>query len=291
MWRPVSSHFEYGLNGWIEDETEPKFMRLTPGDTIKWMIRGPRICTGYHDDTGIMHRCPDRAVLMRGRTQCGPCSGLDYFVECIRCNGSVCNASPKRREECKNKDYIVYLAVFANGKVKVGVSTKNRIMTRWVEQGADFAGAIAEVRDGKIARQIESKIGRLSNFTTVVSRRQKAGSLLSQITLTEAQQLVDSVISDIPADIVTTKEIELVDLTRYYELTDLDAMPHPWNDGSHTIDGLSIIGEIVSMKGSILVTRNGTAFQYLNLRDLVAYTIESDDSLEVATQAGLLDYF
>ncbi|MHA1770199.1 MAG: DUF2797 domain-containing protein [Candidatus Thorarchaeota archaeon] len=290
-WRETSQGFVHGLTGRSLNTDQSEFYELTRGEQIKWTITGPRRCIGFRGSDGLFHQCPEKAIIQGGGTQCGPCSGMDYLSECIRCNGSVCNATPQRREHCKNTDYVVYIVVFAGGRVKVGVSTKGRYRTRWVEQGADFAGIIKNVRDGKIARQIESKIGTLQSVSMVVSRRKKADALSKRIEYTEAKRLTNAVLSKIPPNLIDDHNVELEDLSRYYLIEELDSEPHPWRSQSRRIDNLSIVGEIVGMKGSFLITRNGTAFQYIDLKGIIGYTLTPDTTAHVTTQAGLLDFF
>ncbi|MCF2136971.1 MAG: DUF2797 domain-containing protein [Candidatus Thorarchaeota archaeon] len=290
-WRETAQGFVHGLTGWTSDSDQPEFYELKRGEQIKWSVTGPKRCVGFRGSDGRSHQCPERTIIQGRGTQCGPCSGMDYLAECIRCNGSVCNATPQRREQCKNTEYVVYIVVFAGGRVKVGVSTKERYRTRWVEQGADFAGIIRQVRDGKIARQIESKIGALQNVAMVVSRRKKADALSKRIEAAEAARLVKAALSEVPSDLADTHNIELEDLSRYYAIDELDSRPLPWRTQSNSIEHLSIVGEIVGMKGSFLITRNGTAFQYIDLKGIIGYTLVPDNSAHVTTQAGLLDFF
>jgi hypothetical protein len=72
---------------------------------------------------------------------------------CARCTGDCSLPLPSCREE-----HAVYLAAFAPGTFKVGVTRSWRLETRLREQGADRAAHLRTVKDGRVARQIEADI-------------------------------------------------------------------------------------------------------------------------------------
>ncbi|MHA2003273.1 MAG: hypothetical protein ACW960_04115 [Candidatus Thorarchaeota archaeon] len=46
----------------------------------------------------------------------------------------------------------------------------------------------------------------------------------------------------------------------------------------------------MGMKGSLLVTRIGSAFTVANLTDLIGYELDDTSDVKVVSQTGLLDF-
>lgn len=289
-WRPTEDDaFEHGVLSWTGAEESPKFTRLSPGDKLSWTIVGPRMCIGSRNEAGRLVLCPEHIVSRSGQVRCGSCAVVDSMDPCIRCTGRICNASEGRRTRCEETDYVVYLAVFNDQTLKVGVSTTKRVRTRWVEQGADFAAVLAEIRGGRAARRLEDLLGRRRGATKQVRTQRKISSLMTQLDLTGAEELVSRFISSLK-EVLPEYEVQLEDLSMYYNLDSLTARPLPWRKRSEPMDGMQLLGNVVGMKGSLLVTRIGSAFAVANLRQLVGYTVDSDSPVRMVTQSGLLDY-
>ena len=281
--------YEPGFLFWAENDDVPHFASVDPKKEISWTIHGPRRCVGSIDSEGKRRKCPEMAVVSPGRRRCVRCSSMDIMDPCIRCDGRDCRATEKRLESCNRADYAVYLAVFNDYTLKVGVSKEARLVTRWVEQGADFGGVIARVRGGKKARQLEYQLSRSPHVTRQVRGTRKESLLLSSFEQEKAQSIVQSFL-----DSVDTPRVEpttdLVNLAGYYNLSELHAEPHRWNPTGTKLDGLQILGEVVGMKGSLLVTRIDESFSVLNLGLLQGYTIDEDARVSVISQTGILDF-
>ncbi len=84
--------------------------------------------------------------------------------QCARCGGGVPDLCVACRGECLKpektclEEHSVYLAVFAPGAVKVGVSRAWRLEARLDEQGADAGFEIARLPDGEAARRMEASL-------------------------------------------------------------------------------------------------------------------------------------
>ena len=289
-WRPVKNDaFEHGVLSWTRTEESPTFTRLSSGDKLSWTIVGPRRCIGSRSEAGRLVPCPEQIVIPPGHAKCGPCAAVDSMDPCIRCTGRTCNASEERRMRCEETDYVLYLAVFKDQTLKVGVSTARRVKTRWVEQGADFAAIIAEIQGGRAARRLEDLVGRRRGVTTQVRSKRKIASLMEQLDFSGAEELAKRFLSSLPK-VLPEYEVQLEDLSMYYNLDSLDASPLPWRKRSDPMDGVQLLGDVVGMKGSLLVTRIGSAFTIADLKQLVGYTVHPDSPVKIVTQSGLLDY-
>jgi hypothetical protein len=92
-----------------------------------------------------------------------PC-GSEESPQCKRCGGGVpdpcvaCRGVCLRPEKTCHEEHSVYLAVFAPGLVKVGVTRAWRLPARLEEQGADAGFEIARLPDGEAARRMEASL-------------------------------------------------------------------------------------------------------------------------------------
>jgi len=289
-WRPTENNaFEQGVLSWTGAEEPPTFTRLSPGEKISWTIVGPRICIGSRNEAGRLVPCPEHTVNRSGQVRCSSCAEGDSMDPCIRCTGRVCNASEERRTRCEEADYVVYLAVFNDQTLKVGVSTARRVKTRWVEQGADFATVLAEIKGGRAARKLEDLIGRRRGATKQVRSKRKIASLMEQLDFDRAEELAKRFSSSL-LEVLPETEVQLEDLSMHYNLNSLNARPLPWRKRFDPMDGMQLLGDVVGMKGSLLVTRIGSAFTVTDLKQLVGCTVRPDLPMKMVTQSGLLDY-
>lgn len=289
-WRFRSPHtYEPGFLFWSKESDSPLFASLDAQKEIAWTIRGPRMCVGNIDSDGQWRKCPEMAVVGPSTRRCAVCSTMDAMNACIRCDGRDCRATEQRLESCNRADYAVYLAVFNDSTLKVGVSKEARLVTRWVEQGADYGGVIARVKGGRKARQLEYQLSRLPDVTRQVRGTRKESLLLNSLEHEEALLIVQSFLDSIE-DPGIESTTDLVNLASYYTLSELHAEPHRWNLKGTKLDGLQILGKVVGMKGSLLVTRIAESFSVLNLGLLEGYTIDEDARVSVVSQTGILDF-
>ncbi len=289
-WRPTENDaFEQGVLSWTGSEETPKFTRLFTGEKLSWTITGPRMCIGSRNEAGRLVPCPEHIVSRPRQVRCGPCAAVDSMDPCIRCTGIRCNASEERRTRCEETDYVLYLAVFNDQTLKVGVSTARRVKTRWVEQGADFATVLAEIQGGRAARRLEDLVGRRRGATKQVRSKRKIASLTEQLDYSVAEELAKRFSSSL-VEVLPEHEVQLEDLSMHYNLDSLNARPLPWRKRSEPMDGMQLLGDVVGMKGSLLVTRIGSAFTVADLKQLVGYTVHPDLPVKIVTQSGLLDY-
>ncbi|MFW9967172.1 MAG: DUF2797 domain-containing protein [Candidatus Thorarchaeota archaeon] len=287
--RKSKSTYESGIRVWPEAADAPHFMSLPYGHEIAWTILGPKRCIGSVDINGTPVKCPENSLVRRGMRRCGPCSAMDEMDSCIRCDGKNCNASEARKRKCLSTEYAVYLAVFNDGTLKVGVSSKSRLLTRWVEQGADYGGVISIVEGGLKARQIERKLGVHPEVKKQVRAEGKVVHLLKPIGAEGAQNLVQGFLNRIK-DSEIESEAMLQDLSHYYQFDSINAEPRRWRSGRTSVDGLKLVGEVVGMKGPLLVTRIGSAFTVANLTELIGYELDDTTDVRVVAQTGLMDY-
>jgi hypothetical protein len=288
LWRKQDKEFQSGILVWEESREEPVFHQLNPGDEIRWTVEGPRKCVGNRNSSGLV-RCPESSILSKRGTRCGPCLALDVYDACIRCDGHSCLASAERRKKCETTEYVIYIATFGDDTAKVGVSSKKRNLTRWVEQGADYAAVVKTIMGGQQARLFEDRLSRIKGLTKNVRAGRKMDSLKKQISHEEAQELITSFLEKLEEKI--PNPVDVINLSPYYSLDTLDAKPKRWHTPSETIQGLQLLGEIVGMKGSLLITSLAGGYTVVNLRELAGYTLDTTTNVNIVTQSGLSDFF
>ena len=282
--------YESGLNVWMEEADTLVFLPITPKKHLNWVFIGPKRCIGNFDPTGKYVKCPEDAVILRQGIRCGPCSAVDFYDPCIRCDGRTCLASEARRIQCDMTDYALYVVLFNDSTLKVGVSTKKRVRLRWIEQGADYAGIIQTITGGRKARRIEDRLGKHSDVTKVVRGERKIKSLQKTLDIDLAQSIVDDFLVGIDTIELGTN-VELQDLSKYYSLPPLEIKPIPWRKRSDPIDQRPLVGDVVGMKGSLLVTSIGSSYTVTDLKQVIGYSLHTDGDITMVTQSGLMDFF
>ncbi|MFW9807840.1 MAG: DUF2797 domain-containing protein [Candidatus Thorarchaeota archaeon] len=281
--------FKSGLRVWNENDI-PKFIPISPGDKLSWIFRGPRRCVGSVNSSLESIKCPEESVILqRGMIRCGPCSAMDFVDPCIRCDGRTCLATNERKTQCNDTRYAVYIVVFNDETLKVGVSSEKRVRIRWVEQGADFGGILHLIQGGLEARRIEDRLGKNPKVAKQVRGERKIRGLLNRLDIETAQSMVDDFLLDFESSEFVTN-VKLEDLSNYYPLTRVDTQPNPWKLRTEKIDGRPLIGEVVGMKGSLLVTNLSSAFTVADLKQVIGYSLDYDGDITVVTQTGLLDF-
>lgn len=83
------------------------------------------------------------------------------------CTGDSCKTNSDKAKKFCDEAHHVYLAYFANDKLKVGTAASYRRYERLLEQGALYSIFLAKVPNGRLARKIESEISRLGVTTRV----------------------------------------------------------------------------------------------------------------------------
>ena len=289
-WRMKNeAQFESGLRIWREGEQTPRFLPLPPGKKISWEIRGPKRCIGSINESGMLVPCPENSIILDSGQKCGPCSAGDIADPCIRCDGRRCDAVDARKFQCESTDYVVYAVVFNDKTLKVGVSSKARALTRWVEQGADYAGVLREISGGRTARRVEDRIGKQQGVTKQVRSERKTRALMDYLNLQEAQALVHD-FAERASHLELNPNVALQDLSSFYSLNKLKTQPAIWRKRSQPIDGRTIVGTIEGMKGSLMVTSIDSSLLVVDLKQIVGYSINQDSDITMMTQTGLMDF-
>ena len=128
-------------------------------------------CKGYYDliKKEIVPCKSFSNLTDSGYSQCKECQEKSGFDLCLGCNGSTCQTNSGKAREFCHEGHHVYLAYFANDKLKVGTAASYRRYERILEQGALYSIFLAQTPNGRMARQIESQISKLGIASRVNS--------------------------------------------------------------------------------------------------------------------------
>lgn len=129
-----------------------------------------RFCTGWHDlATSESFPCPDSAELPAQFDHCRHCQNKTGFNPAFYHATSV---SPQQQAR-NGQPHFLYLAHFAPGVVKVGISWAERGIRRLLDQGARSALIIKTYPTATVARQYEAKIAALPGIAETLQIKTK----------------------------------------------------------------------------------------------------------------------
>jgi hypothetical protein len=226
--------------------------------------------------------------------QCTNCRTTNYFTCRMTCIGDVCiPKSDIAKTKCDPPVTSVYLT-HVGGELKVGVSLG--IKRRWLEQGSDYAIEIAKA-PGLIARRLEQAIAKQTALKLQVRNTRKIRHLLP-VTEESAQQEISLKIQEIHPIMVRyleNEEGEILSNPSLYNFTTLYGQLS-FERQIDIIDpepGIEFGGELVTIKGSIIIVKQGLYYYAMDTKRLVSHTIEFLDrpATNKREQAGLDEWF
>lgn len=220
-----------------------------------------RYCIGRFElGKGNSMPCPDSRKVGEKIETCRAC------FEAIGFNPSFYNVDRSElsdaQKEYSSKPHQVYLAYFAPGIVKVGISSSSRGRKRWYEQGARAVVDLGEFPDAYAARELEAKLsGR--GFTETVRRDKKRKLLALGFDYIEAKKELQQMLQE--------QGIEggIIDLSSTYRSDEIDDP----TDVTKKVP-VEISGTTVSQIGDILIMKQESGQFMLGLKDLVGYEVE-----------------
>ena len=168
---------------------------------------------------------------------------------------------PQWEQEHHNQPHVVYLA--ASSAVKVGITRKSQVPTRWIDQGASAAIILAETPNRYEAGRIEVALKDIFTDKTHWQKMLK-NEIDESIDLSEEKwQLEDQ----LPADIADF----FSDDDEVWELN-YPVSGYPDKVKSLSLDKMPVISEtLVGVKGQYLIFEGGQVF---NVRKHTGYYVE-----------------
>lgn len=145
--------------------------------------------------------------------------------------------------------HIVYLAIASD--VKIGVTRKTQVPTRWIDQGASYALPVVEVPNRYLAGITEV---RLKNFYTDKTNWRKM--LQNDVFTVDVEQVREKIKTELPEEVLPyfQKDAELIHLNypvlhfpQKINSLNLEKTPH-------------FKGKVMGIKGQYLIFEDGTVF-------------------------------
>ena len=238
QWKQVSEG-KWKANLFLATENGFEKRGLEPGRGLSYEVSNERRCTGYAPSPGERAKCPEFRKIQKG-SQCPECRGKDIYAGYVR-----------GEENDLDGKFSVYMAQIGE-EVKVGVTRKEKIPKRWIEQGADYAAEIiTEISSNKaLEKEDELTNGKLTQRI----RKEKK---------TIPPQTPDKLKKTLNKRKLDPEIVDVKSLTIYPEI-----------EGEFSRGGL-LEGEIQSVKGQII--SNGR----------VAMAMTSGKTLKQPNQKGL----
>ena len=163
-------------------------------------------------------------------------------------------------EKVQLQPHIVYLAV--SREVKVGVTRKTQVPTRWIDQGAEKAISIVEVPNRYLAGITE--VALKSHFADKTNWRKM---LTNDIVFTDLIKEREKLQSLLPDEVQEYFHLEKNDL---YEMN-YPVLEYPSKINSLSLDKTpNYSGKLIGIKGQYLIFEDGTVF---NIRSNEGYIV------------------
>lgn len=291
-WKNVdTNHYIPHLIVW-NDKKEIEQKPLKYGSRLSVSITPPRICVGYVGSDLYRHPCPAQEELSSGH-QCKLCYQLDVNSVCSRCTGAGCDAPKDIYNSCINTQTRVYIAGFKGHILKVGVTRESRGLSRWLEQGADYAVRLTTCPTGIDARKIEDYISANFGITKKVNKARKKKTLAEQYSLEQFIEDLHLNLANLPKSIFNCKVSldDIYDLHKYYGDSNLAAVPHEIEIPRTVRSEIKIVGRIVSIKGTFVIFKNKNSYYFADFSKAYGYHLDWDSNTAMNVQSSLDDFF
>ncbi|NLC88316.1 MAG: DUF2797 domain-containing protein [Clostridiaceae bacterium] len=230
-------------------------------------------------------------------SQCKECQSSSGFDLCLGCTGDNCRTISDKAKKFCNEEHHVYLAYFANDKLKVGTAASYRRYERLLEQGALYSIFLAKVPSGKLARKIESEISKLG-ITTRVNSSYK----ISNFVITRNQDEINNILMNEYENILRKMDEKykkffirpeynnftrisdavknsLIEENRQLNLFGEMEQPES-KEYSKVVKPESVRGNIRAVVGSLMLIEKDKEYSVINMKNLEGYVVNFDRKLE-----------
>lgn len=223
-----------------------------------------KYCTGWVDfENHCSQICPDSATVDGKYENCLKCRDRTGF------NPAFYNADSvsAQQEKINQNPHFVYLAYFAPGVIKVGISQEERGIRRLLEQGARVALKLETFSSALIARQYEAKIADLSGIMETVAASKKLGLIKQPLDTAAAERALADALVRIQQKLgLDFPNCQLIMCEDYFQTASVDP--------TRIIlmkDKPQLVGYVLSVIGSIAITEyDGNLLGY-NLKKYIGY--------------------
>lgn len=243
-----------------------------------------KYCTGWVDfDNHCSQVCPDSATVDGKYENCLKCRDRTGF------NPAFYNADSvsAQQEKINQNPHFVYLAYFAPGVIKVGISQEERGIRRLLEQGARLALKLETFSSALIARQYEAKIARLDGIVETMPIHKKLELIKQPFDRADGEEKLRQKLLEIEQKIgVSFPKSELIPCEDYFHTNNIDL-----TRAMIMKDQNQLVGRVRSIIGPILITDYDGQLLAYNVKKFIGYqaqTIDGVISIEIpSTQLAL----
>ena len=231
-----------------------------------------KYCTGWVDfENHSSQICPDSATVDGKYENCLKCRDRTGF------NPAFYNADSvsAQQEKINQNPHFVYLAYFAPGVIKVGISQEERGIRRLLEQGARLALKLETFSSALIARQYEAKIARLGGVVETMPIHKKLELMKQSFDRADGEKKLQQKLLEIEQKIgVSFPKAKLITCEDYFHTAGVDlTRVVPMKDQNQ------LAGRVRSIIGPILITEyNGQLLAY-NVKKFIGYQAQTIDGV------------
>ena len=243
-----------------------------------------KYCTGWVDfENHCSQICPDSATVDGKYENCLKCRDRTGF------NPAFYNADSvsAQQEKINQNPHFVYLAYFAPGVIKVGISQEERGIRRLLEQGARLALKLETFSSALIARQYEAKIAGLDGIVETMPIHKKLELIKQPFDRADGEKKLQQKLLEIEQKIgVSFPKAELITCEDYFHTTGVDLTRVVLMK-----DQSQLAGRVRSIIGPILIADYDGQLLAYNVKKFIGYqaqTIDGVISIEIpSTQLAL----
>lgn len=293
-WDPDTPPYSFLFLRNIDEDPKTVYKKpIIPNQEFNVEVTREKVCIGHSINKQEYYLCSN--FVENQYVRCYNCEQSDFEKCFLFCDASKpfgnCSQNPAAYEYCKTHPCSVYLALIANN-IKVGVSFNP--LKRWVNQGADKAIEVFRAKNGFEARELEKMVSSTLNIPQTIRKTQKARTLNydSKRSLPMFREIVMHVKELLEKSEYESNESDLLfnetDLSSFYgNIPSLSVTPI-FNEIEKT---MQIVGEIIGIKGKLLVTKIDNSYYVTNLNKIIGnILLFSSKPLKLKGQKSLSDF-
>ena len=228
--------------------------------------------------------CPDSATVDGKYENCLKCRDRTGF------NPAFYNADSvsAQQEKINQNPHFVYVAYFAPGVIKVGISQEERGIRRLLEQGARLALKLETFSSALIARQYEAKIARLDGIVETMPIHKKLELIKQPFDRADGEKKLQQKLLEIEQKIgVSFLRSELIPCEDYFHTTGVDLTRVVLMK-----DQNQLAGRVRSIIGPILITDYDGQLLAYNVKKFIGYQAQAvDGAIDVEIPSTQLALF
>ncbi len=244
-----------------------------------------KYCTGWVDfENRCSQICPDSAIVDEKYENCLKCRNKTGF------NPAFYNANSVsiQQEKINQNPHFVYLAYFAPGVIKVGISQEERGIRRLLEQGARLALKLETFSSALIARQYEARISRLDRIVETLPVAKKMELIKQPLDRATGRRELRQKLLEIEQKIgVSFPKSELIPCEDYFQTAGVD-LSRVVLMKNHS----KLVGHVRSVIGSIIITGYYGQLLAYNIKKLIGHRAQKiDGEIELELPSEQLTLF